>query len=96
MNWKFLKPKPANIILTLTILILPIFQERVPLSPTGPYVFERYSPLSLIIGHIILGGIYPLFQMLGFSLFAYIAVSVVIQLLNMSINHFKPTSARKS
>lgn len=96
MNLKFLKPRLVNVILTLAVLVLPIFQERVPLSLTGPYVIERYSPISMLIGYISLGYTYPLLQMLGFSLFAYIAVSMVIQLLNVSIDFFKFTSTRKS
>ena len=96
MSWKFLKPKLENMIITLTVLILPIFQEKVPLSPAGPYVIEHYSPASMMIGYIRLGDIYPLFQMIGFSLFAYVLVSVVLRLLNASIDYFKSTSANNS
>ena len=96
MDWKFLKPKLGNVIITLTFLILPIFQERVPLSPAGPYVVEHYSPISMIIVYISLGDFYPLFQMIGFSLFAYVLVSVVLRLLNASIDYFKSTSANNS
>ena len=84
MSLDFLKPKILNVILTLIILALPLFSENVPLSDDGPYVVERYSPLFLLIGYIILLDFYALFLMICFSLLIYISVCAIIKVFSTS------------
>ena len=73
----FLRPRLANVLLTLIVLSLPIIWERAPL-PTGGYAVAAYRPIFLLASYLQMNDYYPFFQMVGFSLAIYIAVSVVL------------------
>ena len=74
---KFIKPKFINTSLAVIILSLPLLKERVQL-PTGEFVDERYIPFHLIFTYLQMRDYFPFVQMIGFSLFVYFVVSVVV------------------
>jgi hypothetical protein len=73
----FLKPRLINILLTLIVLSLPIIWEKTPL-PMGGNAVAAYRPVFLLAAYLQMNDYYPFFQMVGFSLAIYFAVSVVV------------------
>ncbi|OGD84747.1 hypothetical protein A2165_03215 [Candidatus Curtissbacteria bacterium RBG_13_40_7] len=82
MSLSFLKPRLANVLLTLVILSLPIFWEREPL-PTGGYSVVAYRPIFLLASYLQMNDYYPFFQMVGFSFAVYFGVSLAILILTV-------------
>ncbi|MBU0758678.1 MAG: hypothetical protein KKF44_11525 [Nanoarchaeota archaeon] len=77
MTLKFLKPKLLNIVITLALLAIPVFQEHVP-TEAGGTVIENYAPLVLLFSYLYLMEWFAFLQMLLFSLLVYSVVSLII------------------
>ncbi len=76
---KIFKPKRTNVLVTFVILILPLFTERVP-TPEGAFTIVKYSPISLLVGYILLIGkqeFSPFFLIFSFCAVVYAVVSVI-------------------
>ena len=77
MQFNWLKPTWLNILVTLGVLALPLFKERVPLE-AGKFAVERYQPIVLLGVYIWTLDWQPIFLMLGYCLLVYIVVSGAI------------------
>lgn len=77
MSFKFLKPRLANVLLTLIVLSLPILRERAWL-PTGGYVVAAYRPILMLVSYLQIKAYYQFFLTVSFSLVVYAVVSVVV------------------
>lgn len=80
MNFRFLKPRLINTVLTIITLSLPLLKERVQLLSDG-YEVERYIPFHLLFTYLQMRDYFPFIQMIGFSLLVYLAVSVIVSIL---------------
>jgi len=81
------KPNKTKVIITSVILIIPLFEERVP-TTDGVYTTFRYSPITLLIGYILLIGkqeFSPLFLILSLCAVVYGVVSIITYVITFKI-----------
>jgi len=79
MSFRFLKPGILNLLLTLTILFLPIFRESATL-PGGGQSVDFYQPIILFFVYIKLKEWYALYLISLFFLFIYFLSSITISI----------------
>jgi len=81
MSLSFLKPRLANVLLTLIIFSLPLLRERA-VFPEGGYEIVYYRPIFLLTAYLQMQDFQPLFLMVGLLLVIYLAVSVVVAIVS--------------
>lgn|GEM_PF-2871919 len=82
-------PNKLKVLVTLIVLSMPILKEHVRLAEGG-FVVVRYIPLTLAPIYLYMGDYYPLLLMLGFYLFVYLGVSLMIEVLKRVVRKIKP------
>ena len=77
MSLSFLKPRLANVLITLTLFSLPLLREEA-LLPAGGYEEIYYRPMFLLASFFQMKDFGPIFLLIGLLLMIYFAVSVVL------------------
>lgn len=76
---KFLRLTTSNLLLTVAVMFLPLIRERV-LLPSGGFEVEYYRPMFLLSFYLQTSDYYPFVLMLGFLIFVYLVVCVVMEI----------------
>lgn len=78
---KMLSPDRVKVLVSLVVLSLPLWKERIPVE-SGGVVVERVIPITLLPAYIVNGGDFQsLLLLLGFYVFVYVIVAFVIEIL---------------
>lgn len=78
---KMLSPDRVKVLVSLVVLSLPLWKERIPVE-SGGVVVERVIPITLLPAYIVHGvDFQSLLLLLGFYVFVYVIVAFVIEIL---------------